>query len=269
MNQEEIWKPIKGYEGYYEISNKSRVRSVERQVNHQYGTRTVKEKIIKGSLGKRGYLEVSLCKGSTKRHYTLHKLVMEHFVPNPENKPCIDHIDGNKLNNQIENLRWVTYKENTNNPITLNRIRSNTHSIFSVKKRIETNRMKGNHSAPKTVYQYQKDGKLVARYDSLSAASRATGIQLNSIWLVVDKLHLTAGDYIWTSKERDGAIYCPRPIHNKRVVVGKYADGRIAGEWSSVTETAKELNASYSSISRSLKSHKPFRGICFEYKENL
>lgn len=269
MNQEEIWKPIKGYEGYYEISNKSRVKSVERQVNHHYGTRIVNEKILEGYIGKRGYLEITLRKGAIRRRFYIHRLVMEYFVPNPENKPCIDHIDGNKLNNQINNLRWVTYKENTNNPITLKRIRSVTHSAASVKKRIATNKKRGNRSAPKTIYQYQKDGKLIARYDSLSAASRATGIQLNSIWLVVDKLHLTAGDCVWTSKKRDNAMYHPKPVHNKRVVVGKHADGSIAGEWPSVTEAAKGVYASYSSISRSLKSHHPFRGIFFEYKNVL
>ena len=71
--------------------------------------------------GHREYLKVRLWTNGEHQIFLVHHLVAEAFIPNPENKPCIDHIDGNKLNNSVFNLRWCTYKENCNNPITRKR----------------------------------------------------------------------------------------------------------------------------------------------------
>ena len=112
--EKEIWKDVKNYEGLYEVSNLGRVKSL----NYN---RTRKEKILKSGYVC-GYCKVVLWKYGKKKMYTVHRLVAEHFIPNPDNKPCIDHIDGNRSNNRVENLRWCTYKENSNNPITLQRM---------------------------------------------------------------------------------------------------------------------------------------------------
>lgn len=93
---EEIWKPVVGYEGMYEVSNLGRVKSIKRNIIIKLG-------IIKG------YNRIVL-KGKTK---LIHRLVSEAFIPNPENKPCVNHIDNNPLNNNINNLEWVTHKENS------------------------------------------------------------------------------------------------------------------------------------------------------------
>ena len=68
-----------------------------------------------------GYLRVILCTNGETQHFLVHRLVADAFIPNPENKPCIDHIDGNPLNNFYLNLRWCTHKENNNNLITRKR----------------------------------------------------------------------------------------------------------------------------------------------------
>lgn len=78
-------------------------------------------KILKSSKAKNGYLHVGLNKDGIKYYNSVHKLIAKTFIPNPENKPCIDHIDGNRYNNSVYNLRWCTYKENINNPITVKR----------------------------------------------------------------------------------------------------------------------------------------------------
>lgn len=98
---QEEWKNIIGFEGLYDISNKSRVRSIFRY-----------KIILKPILCKNGYLSYNLCKNNIQKKKTIHRLIAIAFVPNPDNKPCINHIDGNKLNNNIDNLEWVTHKEN-------------------------------------------------------------------------------------------------------------------------------------------------------------
>lgn len=107
----EIWKDIKGYEGLYQISNFGRVKSLKRMINK----RRCEEIIKKPSLGGKGYYRLPLCKNGINKYYFIHRLVADAFIPNPENKPTVDHIDRNKINNYVNNLRWATYKEQIDN----------------------------------------------------------------------------------------------------------------------------------------------------------
>ena len=95
---DEVFKSIKGYEGLYSISNLGRVRS------DRYN------RIISSRLKKNGYLEASLNRNNIKIYYKIHRLVAEAFLPNPNNYSVVDHIDGNRSNNNINNLQWTTQK---------------------------------------------------------------------------------------------------------------------------------------------------------------
>jgi len=109
MHKEE-WRDIKGYEGIYKISNKGNVKSLCRISRHG---RFIKEKILKPAKDKDGYILVTLCKNGRQKTSKVHRLVCCAFVNNIDNKPCVNHKNGIKNDNTVDNLEWVTIKENT------------------------------------------------------------------------------------------------------------------------------------------------------------
>lgn len=111
----EIWKDIIGYEGLYQISNLGNVLSLEKYIDNKKGAIQYRPpKILKQYKNKFGYMRVYLTKNSIKKMYAVHRLVAIAFIDNPENKPCVNHIDNNRENNHLDNLEWCTYKENNN-----------------------------------------------------------------------------------------------------------------------------------------------------------
>lgn len=114
---DEIWRDIEGYEGLYQISNLGRIKRVARASKNKgtYGSMyQYKEKILSPQENKRrfGYYEISLHKNKKEKRFKIHRLVACAFVPNPNNKPEVNHIDGDKRNNKATNLEWVTSSEN-------------------------------------------------------------------------------------------------------------------------------------------------------------
>ena len=108
----EIWKDIEGYEGLYCISNLGRVKSLSRILKGRNCNRITKEKIRNIFLYS-GYLGLILCTDNKQKKTSIHRLIAKAFVENPNKKCIVNHIDGNKLNNSIENLEWVTMRENS------------------------------------------------------------------------------------------------------------------------------------------------------------
>lgn len=108
----EVWKPIKGFENYYEVSNIGNVRSLDRPSTNPIN-KTEKGIILKHSI-KRGYKCCVLQKNGNKKHVSIHRLVAVAFIDNSKNLPQVNHKDGNKLNNNAENLEWCTAKQNIN-----------------------------------------------------------------------------------------------------------------------------------------------------------
>lgn len=106
----ETWVSIKGYEGYYEVSNMGRVKSVERLVNGAGGKRKRMGKICKQFWRDR-YLSVGLSKNGKVSFFNVHRIVGIHFVPNPENKPTVNHKKGIREDNRASELEWNTHSE--------------------------------------------------------------------------------------------------------------------------------------------------------------
>lgn len=108
----EIWKDIESYEGLYQVSNLGKVKSLERYVNWRNTKKLCKSFILKPYDNSFGYLIVKLCKEGKMRNYRVNRLVAKAFIPNPNNRPEVNHLDGCKYNNCVENLEWCFPKEN-------------------------------------------------------------------------------------------------------------------------------------------------------------
>lgn len=107
---QETWLPCPGFETSYEVSNYGKVRSIDRYISGRNGL--VKGKLILQGKNKKGYPEVRLWKNNKQEARNPHRLVAQAFIPNPDNKPQVNHIDGNKENNSIDNLEWVSNSDN-------------------------------------------------------------------------------------------------------------------------------------------------------------
>lgn len=174
---EEIWKEIENYPGYY-VSNRGRVRSTRQR-----------ERILRAAPDTYGYPIVRLCNACGKKTRTVHRLVAQAFIPNPENKKEVDHINTIRNDNRVENLRWTTRSENANNPISISNYKNMT-TIYSALEKIK-----------RPVIQ-MLDGKIIAEYNSIREAERATGIKHQCInYVLCGRCHV-AGGFEWEYKNK-------------------------------------------------------------------
>lgn len=113
-SRREIWKDIHEYEGYYQVSNIGRVRSLDRKTRHREGMlRNVRGRNIKTCPNKLGYLYVLLTKNGNRASKSVHRLVAEAFIKNPKKYPEVNHINEQKADNRVGNLEWCTGQQNT------------------------------------------------------------------------------------------------------------------------------------------------------------
>ena len=194
MNDElEVWKDIEGYEGYYQVSNKGRVRSLDRFVavsNKKYKNNTRKRmsgKVLSPHLYNHGfYPAISLCKDNKWRTKRIHRLVAEAFIPNPNNYPQINHIDGNKQNNCVENLEWCTDRYNKDH--------AKENDLYNHDPKVPT----------KSVVQLDKEtNEYINRFDSIVDAANKTGAnqgRISGCCKNKDGFY-TSGGYKWMYEE--------------------------------------------------------------------
>lgn len=143
-------EPIKGYEEHYAVD----------RFGHVYSIKNGYPKEMKQTVGKHGYCCVNLKDGDRRKNARVHRLVAEAFIPNPQNKPQVNHIDGNKHNNKVENLEWCTDYENRNHAYE--------SGLRKMKELIK-------------VKMFSAEGEFIAEFPSISEASRKTGINVGNI----------------------------------------------------------------------------------------
>ena len=221
----EEWRDVVGYEGLYQISSLGRIKRL-------VSPKCKKERLLAITKDpKHGYCRVMLSKGNKARRFLIHRLLAEHFIPNPVNKPCIDHINGIRYDNRIENLRWCTHLENNNFPLSILN-KSIAHKALAqsehwrkkrsesakkamenpeLRKRLSESRKKNwrdpeylrkqqIRKANKPVLQFDSDGNFIREYMSINEARRMTGINSSSIIRSCKGRNNMAGNYIWRYK---------------------------------------------------------------------
>lgn len=170
MGTEEQWRDVVGYEGLYQISNSGKLRNT-------------KGHILKVHIAHNGYCYFNISKNSVAKSKRVHRLVAEAFIPNPENKAEVNHKDGDKFNNHVENLEWMTKSEN------------NLHA-FRTHLRPPTNE--------KPIGQYTLTGTLLNTYPNSHEAARKTHVCQGHICRVCSGKFQQLGGYIWRYMDPNG-----------------------------------------------------------------
>lgn len=177
-----VWKSVDGFEGYYEVSDTGNVRSVDRYITDSCGkTRLLKGFMMKqteatGRINSDGYYVVNLHKNHKSYVIAVHRIVATAFIENPDNYPTVNHIDGNKHNNNVRNLEWASYKTN------------NVHALKNALRKPRGTR----------VYQYDATGNFIAKYCSVCNASKHTGVSRSMISHCINGRSKSAGGYLWS-----------------------------------------------------------------------
>lgn len=177
---EEIWKAIPNYEGYYEVSNTGKVRSVTRIITFVDGRKEIYQGSMKSlNLDKYGYYYVILSKDNQQKTFKVHRLVALAFIPNPKNLPVVNHKDENSLNNNVDNLEWCTIEYN------------NTYGT-KIKRNVENNPQKKKIAMCNLITK-----ETIKTFDSVSEAARQTNICRSGISRVINGKSQNAGGYFW------------------------------------------------------------------------
>lgn len=176
---EQKWNIKEGFSNY-KISNFGEILSLNRKIKDSIGREQTKKGVkLKPKIDKDGYLNVTLYDDNSKPHYfSVHRLVAELFIDNPNNLPSVNHIDGNKKNNKYSNLEWCSVKENNRHAINTGLINTN-----------------------KPIIQLDLKGNYVNEFYSTREAEAYTGIDNSGISKVCKGKRKTAGGFIWKYKQ--------------------------------------------------------------------
>lgn len=181
----EKWKAIKDYENY-EINTRGEVKNKKGYILRQH---------IMGN-----YLTIKLYKKKNNL-LAVHRLVAKIFIPNPNSLPCVNHKDGNKLNNNVDNLEWCSYSENTKKAFELGLQKSWCGTKFG--KEHPNYKFRGNWKTQKEVNQYTLDGKFIHKYNSATEVERLIKISASHISECCNSKRKSAGGYIWKYESED------------------------------------------------------------------
>lgn len=228
FQDEEIWKPIQGFEGLYAVSSKGRVMNLK------------SGKVMKNNINPNGYAFVALYKGdNTKpKAVTVHKLVATAFIENTDNLPEVNHIDENKINNDVTNLEWVSASQNQR------------HSA---------------HTKSCRINQLTLDGEFIRTWESSEQIKRELGFNQGNIIQCCkrNKNYSHVGGFKWQYADPSQQRKYNRPV------AALTMDGEFVAEYKSAAEAARSLKIRVNSIHYCLNgTYKSTNGLRFIYIDN-
>lgn len=241
-SEKEIWKPVVGLENRYMISSLGRVKRLAYDVTDSMGRHTHHhDKLMKVRIGSRtGYPQVNLWVGEKNKPFSIHRLIAEAFIPNPNNYPCVNHIDEDRSNSVLGNLEWCTYEYNCTYGTARKKRREslirfyNEHPDFKI-----TVKKRGNDFK---VNQYSLDGKLLKTFDGgLPEIKKIFGRNASVCSCVLHKNNSAYG-YVWRY-EGDPFSYSPKKSGPRRRVSVLQFDlnGNFIQRFESVNDAADHL----------------------------
>ena len=305
---EEIWKDVVGYEERYQISNLGRLKSKDVILNKADGKKELRKgKILKLNKNQFGYFTHLMSNGPEykRKNIPIHRLVATAFIPNPDNKPCIDHINTIRTDNRVDNLRWCTQSENNRNPITMTKYRKKGEFRHSIETKIKIGLLSlGRTTSEATkekqrakgwpVISFTKDGIFYKKFTSSYYAAIELKTHRTHISACCNGVRKCAAGLMWRwEKDWDGSNIEPfhikkptivrkkkmteswlqnirKAVMNFRKIVYVYdLNMNFICECSSVTEAAIRFNSDTGSISRVCNGKSKYsKGYIFKYKND-
>lgn len=182
---------IHNYKGIYKISNMGKIKRLEKINKDKRSKKTIEEHYISGT-NINGYVMVKLCKNAKTERKLVHRLVAMVFIPNPQEKPHINHKNGRKNDNRAENLEWCTPLENNKHAWATGLIDKEKMKKIG-EKYVELNC----RNKKRPVCQFTKNGKMIRKFESIIEAEKQTGISNKNISSVCKNKRKTTGGYVW------------------------------------------------------------------------
>lgn len=241
ITNEEVWKPVteEGFEGFYEVSNFGRVRSVDRIVESKRGPLKYRGRLISTPLNDDGYPAFNFCYAGKNKAARVHQVVARAFIPNPDKLPEVNHKDEDKTNNHVTNLEWCTREYNMNYGTGLERMQKHPNQ----KKRFEESK--------RAIVGIKIDDKSKIHFESISEADR-NGFNRRNLWNALNGYDASHKGYVWCYEDEYTLSKVEGLLKRTRAKRVAHIDneGNIIRVFENTKEASEFIGVDYSQISR-------------------